>query len=121
MERFVDAFRKIRGQYRETVVCELPASAEAGWMRGSKRSREATKVRADGAVLVKKSHPGCGVKDPVEILFRFSNVFADDERQVEALRIRVQHHWHHGRRYRLGCSRCADGVGSRRPRFVIMG
>jgi hypothetical protein len=62
-------------------------------MRGSKRSREATEVRADGAVLVKKSHPGCGVKDPVEILFRFSNVFADDERQVEALRVRVQHHW----------------------------
>ena len=54
---------------------ELPASAEAGWMRGSRRSREATKVRADGAVLVKKSHPGCGVEDPVTTFFSVSPMY----------------------------------------------
>jgi len=44
-------------------------------MRGSKRSREATKVRADGAVLVKKSHPGCGVADPVTRFFSVSPMY----------------------------------------------
>jgi len=32
---------------------KFPSSAEEGWMRDEKRSREATEIRADGVVLVK--------------------------------------------------------------------
>jgi hypothetical protein len=35
---------------------EVPSSAEEGWMRDVERIREATKIRADGMVLVKFHH-----------------------------------------------------------------
>jgi len=34
----------------------VPSSAEEGWMRDEKRNCEATKIRADGVVLVKFHH-----------------------------------------------------------------
>jgi len=35
---------------------KVPSSAEEGWMRDQKRNCEATKIRADGVVLVQFHH-----------------------------------------------------------------
>jgi len=67
----------------EPVVIQTPASIDARTPRLSrggvdarfKRKSRSYKIRADGAVLVKKSHPGCGVEDPVTTFFSVSPMY----------------------------------------------